>query len=147
MKEYGILSIVIGILISKATISHHYHQHITPTALSNFSPSRSIFSYSHPAPASRPAQIVTPPGLRASFTTFTETWSPLQNSFTPAVYTADMASPLPLQYANTVGYIGDFSCLLNHLVWDSIPQRNPDLELVDQPCRGRPRFSSAYHDR
>jgi hypothetical protein len=34
--------------------------------LSNFLPSRSIFGYSHPAPASRPAQIVTPPGLRAS---------------------------------------------------------------------------------
>jgi hypothetical protein len=27
--------------------------------LSNFSPSRSIFGYTHPAPASRPAQIVT----------------------------------------------------------------------------------------
>jgi hypothetical protein len=32
--------------------------------LSNFSPSRSIFGYSHPAPASRPAQIVIPPSLR-----------------------------------------------------------------------------------
>jgi hypothetical protein len=31
--------------------------------LSNFSPSRSIFGYSHPAPASRPVQIVAPPGL------------------------------------------------------------------------------------
>jgi hypothetical protein len=33
--------------------------------------------------------------LRASYTTFTETRSPLQNSFTPAVVgsTADMASP------------------------------------------------------
>jgi hypothetical protein len=37
------------------------------------SPSRSIFGHSHPAPASRPAQIFTPPGLRASYTTFTET--------------------------------------------------------------------------
>jgi hypothetical protein len=53
--------------------------------LSNFSPSRSILGYSHPAPASRPSQIVTPPGLRASYTTFTETRSPLQYSFTPAV--------------------------------------------------------------
>jgi hypothetical protein len=35
--------------------------------------------------SSRPAQIVTPPGLRASYTTFTETRSPLQKSFTPAV--------------------------------------------------------------
>jgi hypothetical protein len=34
-----------------------------------------------------------------------------QNSFTPAVIgsTADMASPLPLQRANTVCYVGDFS--------------------------------------
>jgi hypothetical protein len=33
---------------------------------SKFSPSRSTFGYSHPAPTSRPAQIVTPPGLRSS---------------------------------------------------------------------------------
>jgi hypothetical protein len=41
--------------------------------------------------------------------TFTETLSPLQNSFTPAVVgsTADMASPLPLWHANTVCYVGD----------------------------------------
>jgi hypothetical protein len=42
-------------------------------------------------------------------------------------------------------YVGDFSSLPDHLVSDSIPQRNPDhsyfhnslsdLELVDQPCR------------
>jgi hypothetical protein len=38
--------------------------------LSNFSPSRSILGYSHPAPASRPAQIITPPGLRASHTSY-----------------------------------------------------------------------------
>jgi hypothetical protein len=45
--------------------------------LSNFSPFCSIFGYSHPAPASRPAQIVTPPSLRASYTTYTKTrfWS------------------------------------------------------------------------
>jgi hypothetical protein len=54
-------------------------------------------------------------------TTFTETRSPLQNSFTPAVVgsTADMASPLPLQRANTVCYVGDFSFLPNQLVSDS----------------------------
>jgi hypothetical protein len=45
--------------------------------LSNFSPSRSIFGYSHPAPASRPAQIVPAPGLRGSYTTFTVTRYPL----------------------------------------------------------------------
>jgi hypothetical protein len=53
--------------------------------LSIFSPFHSIFGYSHPAPASRPTQIVTPPGLRASYTTFTETRSPLQNSFSPVI--------------------------------------------------------------
>jgi hypothetical protein len=85
-----------------------------------------ILGYSHPAPASRPAKIVTPHGLRASYTMFTETRSPLQNSFTPVVVgsTADMASPLPLHYANTVSYVGKFSSLSNHLVSDSIPQRN-----------------------
>jgi hypothetical protein len=79
--------------------------------LSNFSPSRLIFGYSHPAPASCLAQIVTPPGLKASYTTFTETRSPLQNSFTPAVVssTADMASPRPFQHANRVCYVGDFN--------------------------------------
>jgi hypothetical protein len=36
--------------------------------------------------------------------------------------TADMASPLPLQHANTVCYIGDYSSLPDDLVSDSIPQ-------------------------
>jgi hypothetical protein len=53
--------------------------------LSNFSLLRSIFGYSHPAPASHPAQTVTPHGLMASYTTFTETRYPLQNLFTAAV--------------------------------------------------------------
>jgi hypothetical protein len=55
-----------------------------------------------------------------SFTTFTETRSPLQISFTPAVVgsTADMASPLPLEHANMVYYVGDFSSLPDHLVSD-----------------------------
>jgi hypothetical protein len=38
--------------------------------------------------------------------------------------TANMASPLPLQHANTVCYVGDFSFLLDHLVLDWIWQRN-----------------------
>jgi hypothetical protein len=58
------------------------------------SPSRSIFGYSHPS-ASRPAQIVTPPGLRASYTTFTETLSPLQNLFTPA--DVDYTAEIPIE--------------------------------------------------
>jgi hypothetical protein len=91
--------------------------------------------------ASCSAQIVTPPGLRTSHTTFTETLSPLQSLFPTVVgSTADMASPLPLQHANTVCYVGDFSTLPDNLVSDTIPQRNPehssfhtslsDLELV-----------------
>jgi hypothetical protein len=106
---------------------YHYHQPTTDSPLldkgfSNLSPFRSIFC-SYPAPASCPAQIVSPPGLRESYTTFTETRSPLQNSFTPAVIgsAADMASPLPLQRANTVCYVGDFSSLPDHLVSDPIP--------------------------
>jgi hypothetical protein len=35
----------------------------------------------------------------------------------------DMASPLPLQRANTVFYVEDFSSLSYHLVSNSIPQR------------------------
>jgi hypothetical protein len=104
---------------------------------------------------SRPAQIVTPPGLWAPYTSFTETRSPLQKSFTPAVAGSmvNMASPLPLQPANTVYYVGDFSSLPDHLVLHLIPQRNPehssfhsplfhsDLELVDQPFRECPHLS------
>jgi hypothetical protein len=100
--------------------------------LSDYSPFRSIFGCSHPALANRPAQIVTPPGLRASYTAFIETWSPFQNSVTPTVIgsTADMASPLPLQRANTVCYVGDFSFLPDHLVSDSIPQRIPEFKIA-----------------
>jgi hypothetical protein len=48
-------------------------------------------------------------GRSVGHTTFTETRSPFQNSFTPAVdgSTADMVSPLPLQHASTVCYVGD----------------------------------------
>jgi hypothetical protein len=52
----------------------HHHHHYQPTnsplldiGLLNFSPSHSIFGYSHPAHASRPMQIVTLPGLRVSY--------------------------------------------------------------------------------
>jgi hypothetical protein len=93
-----------------------------------------IFGYSHSAPASCPAQIVSPLDLRESYTTFTETRSPFQNSFTPALVgsTADMASPLPFQHANTVRYVGAFSSLPEH---SSFHSSLSDLELVDQPCR------------
>jgi hypothetical protein len=37
-----------------------------------------------------------------------------------------MASPLPLQRANTVCYVADFSVLPDHLVSDTSPQRNPE---------------------
>jgi hypothetical protein len=53
-----------------------------------------------------------------------ETRSPLQNSFNPTVVssTADVTSPLSLQSANTVCYVGDFSSLANQLLSNSIPQ-------------------------
>jgi hypothetical protein len=53
--------------------------------------------------------IVTPSGLKASYTTFIKTRSHLQNSFTPAVVgsIADMASALPHQQANTMCYVSD----------------------------------------
>jgi hypothetical protein len=66
-------------------------------------------SWLFPAPASHPASRrrsseMKLRGLRTSYTTFTETRSPLQNSVTPTtvvITTADMASP-PLQRTNTV---------------------------------------------
>jgi hypothetical protein len=48
--------------------------------------------------------------------------------------TTDMASPLPLQHANTVCYVGDFSSLLDHLVSDSIMQRNPEHSSFHECC-------------
>jgi hypothetical protein len=139
------------------SLSAHFSP-LLEIGLSNFSPSPSIFGYSL-SPASRSPQIVTPPGLRASYTTFTEMRSPLQNSFTPGVVgsTVDTASPLPLQHANTVCCVGDLNPLPDHLVLDSIPQRNPEdssfhsslsnLEFVNQSCRECPRLGSVYHDR
>jgi hypothetical protein len=89
--------------------------------------------------------------LRASYTSFIETRSPLKISFTSAVV-GSTVNPLPLQRVNTVCYVGDFSFLPDHLLSDPIPQRNPeqssfhsslsDLELVDQPCRECPRLGS-----
>jgi hypothetical protein len=57
--------------LSSSSSSSAYYSPLLDIGLFNVSPSRSIFSYSHKAPASRLAQIVTPPGLRASCTTFT----------------------------------------------------------------------------
>jgi hypothetical protein len=136
-----------GMYVCMYVSSSAHHNPLLDLGLSNCSACRSFFGYSNPAPANRPAQIITPPGLRVSYTTFNETLSPLQSSFTPTVAgsTADMASPLQLQRANTMSHVGDFSSLPDHLVSDSISQRNPehssfhcslsDLELVDQPCR------------
>jgi hypothetical protein len=114
-------SLVCELLIISSSSSAH-RSTLLDIDLSTCSPSRSIFGYSHPAPVSRPAQIV---HLTMSYTTFTETRSPLQNTLTPTVVgsTADKARPLPHD-ANTVCYIGDFSSLPDHLVSDSIPQRN-----------------------
>nr|XP_032516719.1 uncharacterized protein LOC116769667 [Danaus plexippus plexippus] len=96
--------------------------------LSNCTPLRSIFGYSHPAPASHPAQIVTPPCLRTSYTPVAKKRSPLKNSFTPTVVgsAANMASPLPLQLANPVDYVDGFGSLPNHLISDAIPQGNAE---------------------
>ncbi|CAB3250285.1 unnamed protein product [Arctia plantaginis] len=82
-------------------------------------PLRSIFSFLHPTPASHLAQIITPPGLWASYTTFAEMRSPLKNLFPPTVVgsAANMASPLPLQLANPVGYVdGYLGSLPDHLM-------------------------------
>jgi hypothetical protein len=63
---------------SHSSSSSGHYRPLLDISLSNISPSHSIYSlgYSHSAPASFPAQIVTPPSLRASYTTS------LQNSFT-----------------------------------------------------------------
>jgi hypothetical protein len=53
--------------IKTSTIGNIYsssaYSPLLDISLSNVSPSRSTFGYSHPTPASRPVQIVTPPGL------------------------------------------------------------------------------------
>jgi hypothetical protein len=99
--------------VMRRPISHHHHLYspLLDIGLFNISSSRSIFGYSHPALANRPEEIFIPHGLIASFTTFTETRSPFQHSFTSTVVgtTADMANPLPHQRANTVCSVGDVS--------------------------------------
>ncbi|PZC75845.1 hypothetical protein B5X24_HaOG205589 [Helicoverpa armigera] len=59
-----------------------------------------------------------------------------------------MASPLPLQLADSVGYVDDLGSLTDYLISDAIPQRNAkhspfhsplsDFKLVDQPYRQCP---------
>jgi hypothetical protein len=66
-----------NLLFYQSSSSSAHYRPLLDIGLSIFSPSRSIFGYSYPAPASHPAQVVTPPGLRASYSTFTETGSPL----------------------------------------------------------------------
>jgi hypothetical protein len=120
---------------SNSSSSSAHHSPLLDTGLSNRSPSRSIFNYPHPAPPSRPAPIITPRLLSRGLHS---------RLLTSMVFgsTADMASPLPLQHANTLCYVGNFSPLPDHLVSNSIPQRNSEnsffhsllsnLELVDQ---------------
>jgi hypothetical protein len=78
-----------------------------------------------------------------------------------AISTTSATTHIPniskLQHTNRVCYVGDFSSLPDHLVSESIPQRNPehsslhislsDLKLVDQPCRECPRLGTVCHDR
>jgi hypothetical protein len=76
-----------------------------PTA--GHKPSRSIFGYSHPAPVIRSVANPHSTWSKGVLLTFIETWSLLQNSFTPMVVgsAADMTSPLLLQRVNTVYHV------------------------------------------
>ncbi|RVE50492.1 hypothetical protein evm_004821 [Chilo suppressalis] len=63
-----------------------------------------------------------------------------------------MASPLPLQLTNPVGYVDNSGSLSDYLISDAILQRNAehspfhsalsDFEFVDQPYRQCPRIGS-----
>jgi hypothetical protein len=55
----------------------------------------------------------------------------LQNSFTPTVVgsTADMASPLPLQHANTMRYVGNFSSQIWALLITKSPFAKRDKQI------------------
>uniref|UniRef100_A0A2H1VCD9 SFRICE_016620 n=1 Tax=Spodoptera frugiperda TaxID=7108 RepID=A0A2H1VCD9_SPOFR len=142
---------------NKRQSSSAYSSPLLDIGLPNCSPLCSITSDSHPAPASHPAQIVTPPRLGASYTTFTETRSPLQDSLTPTVVgpAANMAGPLPLQLADPVGYVDHLGSLPNHFVSNAIPERDTehspfhsplsDFEFVDQSSRKCPRFGTVCH--
>jgi hypothetical protein len=104
--------------------------------LSNITPSHSIFGNTHPAPVNRLAQIVTPPGLRASNTMFTKTRSPFQNSFTPRLSVLRLIWPThchfsvlilcapSLLYANTfAAYLYDCKTVVTY------PRRNISLHV------------------
>ncbi|PZC81774.1 hypothetical protein B5X24_HaOG212218 [Helicoverpa armigera] len=103
--------------MESSSSSSAYRSPLLDIGLSKCTPLRSIFGFSHPAPASRLAQVIAPPCLRTSYTTFAEAWSPLVIGSS-----ANMASPLPLQLAeinmeksNIVLYIDNYQSTTYHL--------------------------------
>jgi hypothetical protein len=98
---------------------YHHHHHHQPTIVHCWAYVSLIVRHLARSSAT-PIQLL-PAVLRDS--TWPETRAPLRNLFTPMVV-GSPASPLPLQRANTVCYVGDFSSLPDHFVSDSIPQRN-----------------------
>ena len=70
--------------------------------------------------------IVVSLNLKASYHTFADSRSLLENTSTPAVIvsTTIRAGPLPVQLADSVGYVDHIRSLSDHLIADSIPQRN-----------------------
>ncbi|RVE43974.1 hypothetical protein evm_011377 [Chilo suppressalis] len=106
------------------------------------------------AHSSQPTNIIIPSCLRASYTTFTESRSPLKNFPAPTSISsaANVTSPLPLQFANSVGYVGVFGSLSDYNISDAVLQgyseHSPyhsslsDFKLVDSSSRDCPRLSA-----
>ncbi|CAH2233592.1 jg16180 [Pararge aegeria aegeria] len=79
-------------------------------------PTFPILGFPHPVDACHFSEVVAPSSCGASDTPLTDTRSPLEDLSTPTSIgpPTNVTSPLPLQYANTKGYISYFSSLANH---------------------------------
>ncbi|CAH2102499.1 unnamed protein product [Euphydryas editha] len=114
-------------------ISSAYSSPLLDVGLPKLAPDIPAFRNPHPANTGNPAKIVGPAGRRASHTAFANTWSPLQDTSAPTAIgpTTQVTSPLPLQRANPLGYVGHFGSLADSLISDPIFERNDD----DGACR------------
>ncbi|RVE43386.1 hypothetical protein evm_011971 [Chilo suppressalis] len=110
------------------------------------------------AHSSQPTNVIIRSYLRASHTTFTESRSPLKNFIAPSAVSsaANVTSRLPLQFANSVGYVGDSGSLSDYIISDAVLQGYSehslfnsslsDFKLVDQSSRECPRLGAVCHN-
>ncbi|CAH2241950.1 jg9068 [Pararge aegeria aegeria] len=79
-------------------------------------PTFTILCCLHPVDACHFSEVVAPSSWGASDTPLTDTRSPIGDLSTPTSIgpPTNVTTPLPLQYANTKGYVSYFSSSANH---------------------------------